>query len=290
MHPSVKTRIAQPVGWSANYTMNFFQVGEFVRFFRAAVTKYQLHSPFVFDLACAVLEDKRWYYAFGEVESMRQKMLASEVALNVTDFGIGHSARPKKRSVRSMARLAGSSKEQGRMLFRMANHLGPKKMLELGTSVGIGAMYLSSAVRDAQFISLEGSPEVAQVARLNLEWMGLDKHASVWEGPFEQRLLPALQTLQRLDLVFFDGNHRPEPTLGYFEACLAYSHEKTAFVFDDMHGSAGMSEAWEQLKNHPRVTLTIDFFELSVVFIDPDFREKQHLKIVPARWKPWRFF
>jgi len=270
--------------------MNFFQVGEFVRFFSAAVTKYQLHSLFVFELACAVLEDKRRYYAFSDVELMRQKMLASEVVLNVTDFGIGQSTRPKKRSVRSMARLAGSSKEQGRMLFRMANHLGPKKMLELGTSVGIGAMYLSSAVRDAEFISLEGSPEVAHVARLNLEWLGLDKQASVREGPFEQQLLPALQTLQQLDLVFFDGNHRPEPTLGYFEACLAYSHEKTAFVFDDMHGSAGMAEAWEQLKDHPRVTLTIDFFELSMAFIDPDFREKQHIKIVPARWKPWRFF
>lgn len=270
--------------------MNFFQVGEFVRFFRAAVTKYQLHSPFVFELAGAVLEDKRWYYAFGAVESVRQKMLASNVALNVTDFGSRQSERPNKRSVRSIVRLAGSSRAQGQMLFRIANHLQPKKMLELGSSIGIGTMYLSSAAREAHFISLEGSPEVARVARLNLEWMGLDKNASVWEGSFEQRLLPALQALQKLDLVFFDGNHRPEPTLHYFEACLAYSHEKTAFVFDDMHGSAGMTKAWEQLKNHPRVTLTLDFFELSVAFIDPDFREKQHLKIVPARWKPWRFF
>jgi len=270
--------------------MNFFQVGEFVRFFRAAVTKYQLHSPFVFELACSVLEDKRRFYAFEAVESLRQKMLLSDVALKVTDFGSRKSEQQKKRSVRSIARLAGSSRVQGRMLFRMANHLRPQKILELGTSLGIGAMYLSSAVREAKFISLEGSPEVAQVARLNLELMGLDKNAAVLEGPFEQMLLPALQTLQNLDLVFFDGNHLPEPTLHYFEACLAYSHEKTAFVFDDMHGSAGMVEAWEQLKNHPRVTLTIDFFELSVAFIDPDFREKQHLKIVPASLKPWRFF
>ncbi len=285
--------------------MNIFQIGEFFRFYRAAVTKYQLHSTFVFDLACAVLEDERWFYAFHDVEGLREKMLASDVRLNVLDAPPppppegGEKPPPglspthmgeKKRSVRSIARRAGSSAGQGQMLFRLAQHLQPRTMLELGTSVGIGAMYLASAVREARFISLEGSPEIAHVACVNLDLLGLAKNAVVREGPFEQTLLPALNDLQKLDFVFFDGNHRPEPTLRYFEECLAFAHEKTAFVFDDAHWSPGMAQVWEQIKNHPRVRLTLDFFELSLVFIDPDFREKQHLQILPARWKPWRFF
>jgi len=274
--------------------MNFFQIGEFFRFYRAAITKYQLHSPFVFELACAVLEDERWFYAFRDVETVREKMLSSDVIVTLLDFGTGgeHAQLPveKKRSVRSIGRQAGSSAGQGQMLFRLANHLRPNTMLELGTSVGIGAMYLASAVRETRFVTLEGSPELANIARVNLDLLGLTKNVEVREGPFEQSLSSALHDLQQLDFVFFDGNHRSEPTLRYFEECLAFAHEKTVFVFDDLHWSVGMAEAWQKIKSHPRVTLTLDFFELSLVFIDPDFREKQHFEILPVRWKPWRFF
>jgi predicted O-methyltransferase YrrM len=271
--------------------MDFFQIGEFFRFYRTAVTKYQLHSTFVFELAYAVLEDQRRFYAFRDVEALRQKMLASAVAVNVADYGTGGVGEAtKQRTVRSIVRQAGSSVWQGQLLFRLANHLRPTTMLELGSSVGISAMYLASAVREARFLTLEGSPELAHVARMNLEWLGLSQNVEVREGTFEQQLAPALQDLKKLDFVFFDGNHRPEPTLQYFETCLAFAHEKTVFVFDDVHGSPGMSHAWEQIKKHPRVRLSLDFFEISLVFFDPDFREKQHFNIVPARWKPWMFF
>jgi len=290
--------------------MNFFQIGEFFRFYRTATTKYQLHSTFVYELACAVLEDERWFYAFRDVEAMREKMLASDVILNLEDFGsftrpsfskVGElsttvsadkapSARSVMRSLRSIASRSGSSAAQGQMLFRLVNHLKPKTLLELGTSVGIGAMYLASAAREARFLTLEGSPEAAQVARVNLDCLGLAKNTEVRDGPFEQTLTTALQDLKLPDFVFFDGNHRPEPTLRYFEECLTFAHNKTAFVFDDTHWSEGMAEAWQKIKSHPRVTLTLDFFELSLAFTDPDFREKQHFNILPARWKPWRFF
>ena len=250
-----------------------------------------MHSPFVFDLSVALLEDDRWYYAFRDVELVRRKMLDSDVGVEVLDLGSGGAGASgvQKRRVRQIARQSGSSVGQGQMLFRLANHLHPKNMLELGTSLGIGAMYLASAVREARFLSLEGSPEIAHIARLNLELLGLSAHTEVREGAFEQTLKTALQDIQSLDFVFFDGNHRPEPTLQYFEQCLAFAHAKAVFVFDDMHWSKGMTEAWEAIQKHPKVTLTLDFFELSLVFIDPDFKAKQHLNILPARWKPWRF-
>ncbi len=162
-------------------------------------------------------------------------------------------------------------------------------MLELGTSLGVGAMYLASGMRSAKFITLEGCADFAQVARANFEILEL-KNVEVVAGEFDQMLPQVLQNLQKLDFVFFDGNHRSEPTLRYFESCLPFSHEKTVFVFDDAYWSPGMAQTWEQIKQHPRVTLTVDFFDLSLAFIAPEFREKQHFKIVPKTWKPWRIF
>jgi predicted O-methyltransferase YrrM len=72
------------------------------------------------------------------------------------------------------------------------------------------------------------------------------------------------------DLVFFDGNHKKEPTLSYFEQCLPHIHPGTIFLFDDIHWSAGMEEAWNIIRNHPKVRVSIDLYHLGIVF----FREE----------------
>ena len=263
----------------------FYRFRQFLNFYLSAVTKYQLHSPFVFELANAVLDDERWYYAFRDVERIRKEMLTSDVKLEITDYGTGGAKRHA--TVRLVARRAGSSLRQGRMLFRLANWAAPKTMLEFGTSLGVSAMYLASGMRSARLVSLEGCADCAAVARANLGILDL-KNAEVVEGEFDKSLPKALERLQSLDFIFFDGNHRPEPTLRYFQTCLPFTHDKTIFVFDDAYWSPGMTQAWEQIKQNPRVTLTVDFFDLSLAFINPEFRDKQHFKVVPAAWKPWK--
>jgi predicted O-methyltransferase YrrM len=127
------------------------------------------------------------------------------------------------------------------------------------------------------------------VAAQNLDILGL-RQVELLPGEFDSTLLPALQALRQVDFFYFDGNHRPEPTLRYFETCLPFASAKAAFVFDDVHWSAEMEQAWKSIQQHPRVTLTVDFFDFSVAFINPDFREKQQIAVVPARWKIWRFW
>lgn len=268
-------------------TKFLFRLWRFFKFYSEAVTKYQLHSPFVYELAETVLDDKRWYYAFRDIEALRRKMLSSNIELNVLDFGTG---KDRKAPLSELVRRAASSQRQGRRLFRLANWANPQRMLELGTSVGIGSMYLISGAGSATMISLEGCPETAHVARTNLEILGFLEKVRVQTGPFEQTLQPTLEQLGGIDFVFFDGNHREAPTLDYFEKCLPFAQEKTVFALDDVHWSPNMEAAWAQIQQHPRVTLTVDFFGLSLAFINPDFKQKQHYKIVPSDWKIWKFY
>jgi predicted O-methyltransferase YrrM len=263
-----------------------FRAWRFLRFYASAVTRYQLHSPFVFELVETVLHDNRWYYAYRDVEAVRNRMLQSKVVLPLRDYGTGKNGRSV--SLAQMVRRAASTTRQGRQLFRLANWSNPRTMLEIGTAAGIGALYLASGARAALLHTLEGDPTLASVARANLEALGLHQ-VTVTTGPFKQTLPAALQQLKTLDLVFVDGNHQQAPTLDYFEQCLAFAHNETVFIFDDMHWSADMEAAWKQIQQHPRVTLTIDFFDLSIVCINPDFKEKQHWNVVPSSWKIWKF-
>lgn len=67
-------------------------------------------------------------------------------------------------------------------------------------------------------------------------------------------------------MFFFDGNHQEEATLQYFEACLKKTNEDSIFVFDDIHWSSGMTAAWNKIKAHPQVSISIDLFQLGILF------------------------
>ena len=79
-------------------------------------------------------------------------------------------------------------------------------------------------------------------------------------------------------LIFIDGNHQKEATLKYFERLLTIAHNDSVFIFDDIHWSIGMEEAWEEIKNHPAVTVTIDTYFWGFVFFRRE-QEKEHFII-----------
>ena len=71
---------------------------------------------------------------------------------------------------------------------------------------------------------------------------------------------------EHYQLIYFDGNHSKKATLEYFELLLPTITNDTVWIFDDIHWSAEMDEAWKAIKNHPKVTVTIDTFQWGLVF------------------------
>lgn len=130
----------------------------------------------------------------------------------------------------------------------------------------------------ARVITLEGSGSIAGRARANFGTLGLG-NISVITGNFDNCLQTVLDQSGPIDLAFVDGNHRLEPTLRYFEQLLPRLHNDSILVFDDIHWSGEMERAWDAVKAHPKVTLSIDLFFLGIVFFREEFREKQDFSI-----------
>ena len=197
--------------------------------------------------------------------------------IRVRDFGAGSRVfKGPERKVSRIAKTAGISKRRAKLLYKTVRQFQPAKILELGTSLGLATAALSLAAPKARIDSLEGCPATAQVARSGFERYGL-KNIEVHTGEFDE-LLPGLLKANRYDLVFFDGNHQKEATLRYFELCLAAATENSLFIFDDIHWSRDMETAWEQIKEHPEVTLTLDTYQWGLVFFRKD-REKEHFTL-----------
>ena len=98
----------------------------------------------------------------------------------------------------------------------------------------------------------------------------LKKNITVLSGTFDDKIGEALKMLPVPDLLFFDGNHRLEATLRYWEKCLPSLHAGSVAVFDDIHWSPEMEEAWRLIIARPEVKVSIDLYHLGVIY----FREE----------------
>jgi predicted O-methyltransferase YrrM len=238
-----------------------------------------VHSPFVFDFIIHVLNDKKEYECYKQIEPLRQQLLHYNSIIEVEDFGAGSAVIPfKKRKVNAIARSSLKNRKFARLLYRIANYYKPQSIIELGTSFGITTSYIACADKNAEVNTFEGSKEIAKIARQNFERAEL-KNINLIEGNFDKTFEDTLATIKKVDLAFIDGNHHRDATLDYFLSLLKKSSTESIFIFDDIHWSSEMEEAWRQIQEHDSVTLTIDLFFIGLVFFNPDFKVKQHFTI-----------
>lgn len=261
---------------------------QYLRFFYAARTKYDVHSPFIYQLLKDVIEDDRHYYIFDEVALLRQKLRRDKRRIKVKDYGAGSVVQhPSIRTVKDIAKYSAISPAVGQFLFRLVHFCQPGQLLELGSSLGISAAYQAAAVRRAKFITIEGDPTLAQIAAGHLQQLELSQ-VDVLTGAFAEQLPDALERLSSLDYLYLDGDHRAAASLRYFEQCLPYAHADSVFVIADIYWSREMQQAWQQMCKHDAVRLTVDLFDVGLLFFRKEQQEQAHYKLVPAHCKPWR--
>ena len=61
----------------------------------------------------------------------------------------------------------------------------------------------------------------------------------------------------------------------------AYSYLDSAasdslIIINSIHESKMHNQTWEDLKSHPKITRSIDFFSIGVVFINVAYKQKEH--------------
>lgn len=235
-----------------------------------------VHSPFIFELITKILRDKKKYDAYEVVENLRKRLLNDSRLLSVEDLGAGSEGLKKyQRSIKSIARNSAKSGKYGQLLYRIVQFYQPEKILELGTSLGISTSYFALAASGSEVITAEGAKEIANVAQQNFQKLDI-KNIELVEGNFDDTLNDILGGLKSVDFAFIDGNHRQLPTERYFSQILAKTHNDSILIFDDIHWSREMEQAWTNIKSHSSVRCSIDLFFIGIVLFRKEFLEKQH--------------
>lgn len=253
-----------------------YQINEYLKFLKTSTNQHGVHSPFVFKLVTQCFYDKTTYNAYKTIKDYRNQLLKNKQSITVKDFGAGSRVfKTNQRPISKIAKNAGITNKRAQLLYRITNYLKINSILELGTSLGMATASMALANPKASILTIEGCPETASVAKSQFKTFSLH-NIDLRIGQFENEL-EKLQN-QTFDLIYIDGNHQKESTLNYFNQLLKHIHNDSILIFDDIHWSSGMTEAWETIKQHEKVTITIDTFFWGMVFFRKE-QAKEHFTI-----------
>ncbi len=206
-------------------------------------------------------------------------MLQDNQVIQVTDLGAGSTfdSRPIQRKISDIAAWFAKPPRYCKLLFRLTRFFKPGIMIELGTSLGISALYQSAGFPEGKLFTLEGCPETANAARQNFKSAGKNSIECI-TGNFDETLPALLKRTSHFDYLFIDGNHTYEATLNYFKLSKPFTRQDSVMIFDDINWSEGMQKAWKEITSDPDVSISIDFYQLGMVFFNKGFT-KQHFQL-----------
>lgn len=253
-------------------------IKSYLNFLWNSKNQHGVHSPFVYDLVTKCFYDKKNYPEYSILKNYRNSLLQNKDTIEVTDFGAGSRVfKSNTRAINQIAKNAGISSKRARLLFRIVNYFQPENILEIGTSLGLATSALALGNKNSKIITLEGCVNTMAIAKNQYQLQNLNNIEFI-NTEFSTYLTTHNPQPTTYNLIYFDGNHSKKATLNYFEFLLPTITNNSVWIFDDIHWSKDMEDAWEIIKNHPKVRVTIDTFQWGIVFFRTE-QEKEHFVI-----------
>ncbi|SDD19248.1 Methyltransferase domain-containing protein [Algoriphagus faecimaris] len=250
-----------------------FSISSYLSHWLVKEDLYSLQSPYLFSLIKGLSEFKASQKKANlDIEQFRKKLLANDQNIQVRDLGAGSKkAGESIRKISDITRYSTSSRKFTQLFQYFCTQTPAKTVVELGTCMGISTRYLSK-VTQGILHTFEGSEEILKIAQ-----KGLEKPSVIFHLGDIQELLPNfIQREKSIDFALIDANHTYKATLESFSSLLPSLHSQSIVIIGDIYWSAEMQQAWKEILQHPRVKLSLDFYECGVLLFDYS-GVKQHL-------------
>jgi predicted O-methyltransferase YrrM len=214
------------------------------------------------------------------IEARRAELEASEDDISYMDFGAAtrdgdqtpeemYEGVARERTVGHLCRRTSKPYRSALMLHKLVRRAGSKSCLELGTCLGISASYQAAALElngAGRIITMEGAAPVAALAQQTVDRLGHGR-VNIVVGRFQDTLDDTLAQHQPFDYAFIDGHHDGPATVVYYNAILPKLADGAIVVYDDIRWSNGMLDAWNELKQHENVEVSVDLVDIGICWV-----------------------
>lgn len=142
-------------------------------------------------------------------------------------------------------------------------------ILELGTQLGISTRYLSE-ISCGKVISFEHDELFVSLAKRNFQ----ATNTQFISGPLSERLAAFLSKSNAVDFVLLDASIGFRECKILVEMLLPYLHPKSILALKNIHQSSEDQSLWLELIAFPQFSLSLDFFNCGVLFLDKTLTKK----------------
>lgn len=191
-----------------------------------------IHSPFVFNLVTKVIEEKTPYHAYDDIMFVLEGMSHKYYHLN----------------------------KSNKLLFRLVNYFGSRRILEIGAGYGVNTLCLTAASKEIKCISVETSEKkYFHAQKLYAKW---DRDITLHTGD----ALPDITDKQ--DCIFIDLVNCIflPPDLNQYLSKLSY--DKTFIIVKGIRTNKRHQMLWKNIKEIESRTVALDLFNIGIVFFD----------------------
>jgi predicted O-methyltransferase YrrM len=253
----------------------FHKITSFFCFIIKSKNEHGVHSPFVFDLITSCFYKKKDKNDLTIFLNYKKKLSRNSSLLEISNFNfISNLLFSNKRKRSRIIENLGISNGRAGLLINIIQYLKPKSILEIGTSLGIVTVALSSAQESSKITTLDENEKTVNIIREMFK-KNTFKNVKFLAGNFDITLP---QALNNSDFIYFKGKNINETTLKYFEFSLTYIHNDSVILFENIHSDKESEKIWNHIKDNKKVTVTIDTFFWGFVFFRKE-QEKEHFII-----------
>lgn len=203
---------------------------------------------------------------FETLHQFRADLYADNRKINFEEIGSN-----VEMTVAEVAKRAASPEIWTRFFYQLSKSNNINNVLEIGTNLGVSGQYFLKALegkKNTKLITLEGVKGLCDIAQQRLTLLSAEQEFEVVHGLYDQTLMDIINKDIHFDLIFIDGNHRYDATLKYFELLKNNIADRALVIFDDIHWSVGMREAWQEIIAQKGVVFSVNFFKLGMIVFD----------------------
>jgi predicted O-methyltransferase YrrM len=246
----------------------------FLRYWLVKEDQFAIQSPFVFDIYNGLLGHLQQSKNEDlEIEEFRKVLLANHEIFEIEDFGAGSKKLTSStRKISSVTRYSTSTRKFSQLYQFFCSKTPARNVFELGTCVGVNTRYLAKATKGTLF-TFEGSVALWQKA----QEFQKPQNTHYVLGNLKNSLPYILEKNHPVDFALLDANHTYRATVDYFELLLPKIKESSILAIADIHWSKEMNQAWEKIKSHPDVVISLDFYECGILFFDKSFTKSHYI-------------
>jgi len=232
-----------------------------------------VHSPFVYNLITKVINERCPFYKFQDIELLRKRLLQTEEIITYPDKK--HPGETKSTTISNLVKRKAISPRKGALLFRLVNYLQSEKVLQIGPSMGLSTLYLSSYSQKVNCISLESIPEYATIS----QWIYgqiKNKNVDLRIGDYKTLLPEILSQAEFPDFVFFNRHVEPADMYWMFTTCMPYKKENTVFVIEGIHSNQERRNIWKEIRSLKDITVSLDLYSMGIIFFNKKLYKRNY--------------